>query len=179
MGDHLELAVITGSIVGDKEVIARLKAMPDKVFDAVALTVYQLGVQLQRQVVTGYLSGPRPTHLGRVTGRLAASITGGGDTRSRFERNGLVATSYVGTNVSYGAAWENGFSKKVGAGARGGPRFLTSAAEIQTYFAKHPPGVKQVPARPFLTPALQQMKPMIIAEIQKTVLLAAQNAMKS
>ena len=179
MGDHLELAVITGSIVGDKEVIARLKAMPDKVFDAVALTVYQLGVQLQRQVVTGYLCGPRPTHLGRVTGRLAASITGGGDTRSRFERNGLVATSYVGTNVSYGAAWENGFSKKVGAGARGGPRFLTSATQIQSYFTKHPPGVKQVPARPFLTPALAQMKPLIIAEIQKTVLLAAQNAMKS
>ena len=171
--------MISGYIIGDKEVVARLKAMPDKVMDAVALKVYELGVGLQRIVVTGYLSGPRPARLGRVTGRLASSITGGGDTRSRFERNGDVATSYVGTNVSYGALWENGFTRKVGAGARGGPRFLTSAAQIQSYFSRHPPGVKNVPARPFLAPALAQFKPTIIYELQKVVLQAAQAAMKS
>ena len=168
--------MISGSIVGDKEVIARLKAMPDKVFDAVALTVYQLGVQLQKRVVTGYLSGPRPYHLGRVTGRLASSITGGMDSRSRFECNGNVATSYVGTNVKYGIYWEIGIrAHHVFPVNKKALHFFYNGGE---YFRKSV-YIPSQPARSFLKPALADMKPLIIAEIQKTVLLAAQNAMKS
>ena len=172
--------MISGYIIGDKEVIARLNAMPSKVMDAVAQTVDMLGVSLQRKVVKSYLSGPRPTHLGRVTGRLASSIArGSGDSASSFERSGNVATSYVGTNVPYGKAWELGFQRKIGAGARGGPKSITSPSAIARYFAKHPPGIKQIGARPFLRPALAEMKPTIVAEIQKAVTKAAQQAMKS
>lgn len=175
----MEAPVISGYLVGDKQVVAGMKRLSPAISQALAETVDKLGVSLARRVVVGYLSGPRPGHLGRVTGRLASSIArGGSDTRSRFEQTGDVSTSYVGTNVPYGAAWERGFTKKVGAGARGGPRTLFRPSDIARYFAKHPPGQKAVPARVFLAPALQAMKPQIIAEIQKAVTAAAQGAMR-
>jgi phage gpG-like protein len=171
--------MISGYIIGDREVIARLQKMPQAVSDAVAKTVDELGISLQRKVVKDYLSGPRPTHLGRVTGRLASSIArGGGDSGSRFERSGDTSTSYVGTNVPYGKLWELGFTKKVGAGARGGPRTITSPTALARYFAQHPPGMKQVGARPFLSPALADMKATIIRELQIAVTQAAQDVMK-
>src|SRR5208282_5539853 len=102
---------------------AKLRASPAVVNDRIAKAGDQLGVGLARIVTTQYLSGPRPTRLGRVTGRLVTSIPrGGSETRSRLETEGDRFTAYVGTNVPYGAAWEKGFDRKVGAGARGGPR---------------------------------------------------------
>jgi len=170
--------MITGYIVGDRELIAKLQAAPHAMLDRVAQTVDQLGVGLARIVTQQYLSGPRPARLGRVTGRLVTSIPrGGSDTRSRMEKEGSRFTAYVGTNVPYGIAWEQGFARKVGAGARGGPRTLQGQA-LATYFARHPPGIKQIPARAFLAPALDQYKPTVIAELQKAVSEGVQAALK-
>ncbi len=156
--------MITGTILGDRELIARLNAMPRQAKARIDATVQALGYELERKVKTSYLRGPRPTRLGVKTGRLLASIThGAANSRSRFESTPDKSIYYVGTNVEYGKYWEYGFKRKVGAGARGGPglRVATSVGPsktLATYFAKHPPGIKSVAARPFLRPALDDLR---------------------
>src|SRR5208282_5362072 len=158
---------------------AKLRASPAVVNDRIAKAGDQLGVGLARIVTTQYLSGPRPTRLGRVTGRLVTSIPrGASETRSRMENEGTRFTAYVGTNVPYGALWENGFERKIGAGTRGGLFWGKSPAWLASYFGKHPPGTKAVGARPFLEPALEQYRPTIIAELQKAASEGVQAALK-
>ena len=88
------------------------------------------------------------------------------------------AIAYVGTNVSYGAFWEHGFTRKIGAGARGGPRTLSGNA-LATYIARHPPGTRQYAARPFLAPALASMKAKIVADLGAALQRGMVAAMKS
>lgn len=166
--------MITGYLIGDRKLIANIDALPARVQAAVAKTVDNLGLRLIRNVVTQKLSGQV---LKRRTGRLAASIArGASDTRSRFEQTATTAISYVGTNVTYGKTWEYGahvpaydIRPKNGQALH----FFTHGAEV---FAKvvHMPA-RDIKARPFLAPALQEMKPLIIAELQATLT----NAVKS
>lgn len=170
--------MISGYILGDRALLAKLDAFPAEAKLRVDLTVQALGLELERRVKTNYLRGPRPQKLGVVTGRLLSSITrGGADSRTRFETTPNKAVYYVGTNVEYGAPWEYGHERKVGAGARGGPRKLTGAA-LARYFAKHPPGTKEVGARPFLHPALNDLKPMITERLGLALKTAAQGINK-
>jgi phage gpG-like protein len=171
--------VITATIVGDRQLIERMKLAPGVVRNEVVKTIKKLGFELQKHVQKDYLTGPRPAHLGVVTNRLRGSITpGAADSRSRFVDTGGEIAYFVGTNVEYGALWEYGFRRKVGAGARGGPRSITHVADLEQYFAKHPPGVKAVPARPFLAPALADMRAKIISELQEALVRGMQKAMK-
>ncbi len=171
--------MISGYLVGDKELIARFRAMPAAVKDEVDATVVKLGYALQLRVQSQYLRGPRPARLGVKTGRLLRSITqSGGDGRSRFESTATTSFAYVGTNVEYAAGWEYGFARKVGAGARGGPRTLTGRAR-DTYFAKHPPGIKNVAARAFLAPALADVRQKIVDDLTFALKRGAEKAMKS
>jgi phage gpG-like protein len=157
--------MITGYIIGDKALIARLSGAGAAVKAEIDVTVAKLGFQLQRKVQMSYLTGPRPVHLGVVHDRLRSSITQGNpESRSRFESTDTSAIAYVGTNVSYGALWEHGFNRKVGAGARGGPRTLSGKA-LDSYIRRHPPGVRPVAARPFLAPALFEMRAQIVTEL--------------
>lgn len=169
--------MITGALVGDKQMILRLRGMMPIVHEEVAATVQRLGYDLEGRVKADYLRGPRPQHLGRVTGRLAASISKGASaSRSRFEDHGESITYYVGTNVSYAKGWEEGFELKIGAGARGGPRTL-SGRSLESYIAKHPPGTKHIGARPFLAPALHDMRDRIVSELAKALKRGVQKAM--
>jgi phage gpG-like protein len=171
--------MISATIVGDRQLVQRLKLAPGVVRQEVVKTVKKLGFELQAHVQKDYLTGPRPAKLGVVTNRLRASITpNGGDSRSRFVDTGGDISYYVGTNVSYGALWEYGFRMKVGAGARGGPKSMTHVTELEMYFAKHPAGVKQMAARPFLKPALDDMRQKIIDELQQALTRGMQKAMK-
>jgi phage gpG-like protein len=157
--------MISGYIIGDKALVARIRGAGMVVKAEIDDTVRKLGYALERKVVNDYLHGPRPQRLGFRHGKLAASITqGNADSRSRFESTETTAIAYVGTNVSYGAAWEHGFSRKVGAGARGGPRTVSGKA-LDSYIRRHPPGVRQVAARPFLAPALFEMRAQIQTEL--------------
>lgn len=171
--------MITGYIIGQRELTAKFQAAGPKIKAAIDAEVQKLGFALQLRVQRDWLRGPRPSKLGVVTGRLLRSITqgSGADTRSRFVSTPTSATAIVGTNVTYGAAWELGFSRKVGAGARGGPRTLTGRAR-DTYIAKHPPGVKQVAARPFLAPALDGFKAEATARIEKALRDGTAEALK-
>lgn len=171
--------MISGYILGDRALLARLDAFPAAAKARVDLTVQALGLELERRVKTNYLRGPRPAKLGVVTGRLLSSITRGGvDSRTRFESTPDKSVYYVGTNVQYGAMWEYGFERKVGAGARGGPRTIKSGPALARYFAKHPPGTKEVGARPFLHPALDDLKPMITEKLGLALKSAAQEINK-
>lgn len=170
--------MITGYILGDRELVRRLDAMPGEAKARVDRTVVALGHELEARVKSAYLRGPRPQRLGVKTGRLLSSITqGGADSRTRFESTPDQAFYYVGTNVSYGAGWEYGFNRKVGAGARGGPRNLSGTA-MARYFAKHPPGVKEVPARAFLRPALQDLRAHIVERLQFALRDSAQRTLR-
>lgn len=170
--------MITGYIIGDRELVRRLELMPARVKARVDATVQALGFELEARVKSNYLRGPRPQRLGVQSGRLLSSITRGGvDSRSRFETTPTSAVYYVGTNVRYGAAWEYGFARRIGAGARGGPRTLTGAAASR-YFAQHPPGMKQMAARPFLSPALADLKAHIMERLQAALRDATAEALK-
>ena len=167
--------MISGYIIGDKALVARLVNAPEAVKRELDQTVQKLGFALEARVVQTKLSGQV---LKRRTGRLAASITtGAAETKSRFESTSLTAFAYVGTNVSYGRAWELGFTRRVGAGARGGPNL--TGKSLATYFAKHPPGTKSYAARPFLKPALQEMRPVIIEQITLAAKRGMAAALKS
>lgn len=167
--------MISGYIIGDKALVARLVNAPERVKRELDPTVQRLGFALEARVVQTKLSGQV---LKRRTGRLASSITTGSpETRSRFVSTPLTAYAYVGTNVSYGKAWELGFTRRVGAGARGGPKL--TGKSLQTYFAKHPPGTKAYPARPFLAPSLQEMRPQIVAELTAAARRGMAAALKS
>ena len=166
--------MITGYLIGDRQLIARLQKAGPEIADRVAATVDGLGVTLARHVVQDFLSGQV---LKRRTGLLASSITRGGpQTRSRFERSGTSSISYVGTNVKYGTAWEYGIAAHdiypVTAKAL---HFFIAGQEI---FAKHVHMPAQAP-RAFLKPALEAFKPTAIAAIQKAAREAVQGALKA
>jgi hypothetical protein len=170
--------MITGYLIGDRQLVAKFQAAGPAMKLDLDKTVQKLGFALQLRVQRDYLRGPRPGRLGVVTSRLITSITqGAADSRSRFESTATTAYSYVGTNVSYGEMWENGFTRKIGAGARGGNFSGMSDAAKSRYFSKHPPGQKDMPPRAFLAPALEDMKPIIVAELEKSLNEAAKKAM--
>jgi hypothetical protein len=50
---------------------------------------------------------------------------------------------------------------------------------LETYIAKHPPGTKQVAARPFLAPALQEMRAEIVERLQRVLVDTAQRTLKA
>jgi phage gpG-like protein len=171
--------MISGYIVGDRQLIARLTAAPAAIKAEVDRTVSLLGLRLEQIVKDQWLRGPRPTRLGIKTGHLASTITrGAGESRSRFESTSTSAIAYVGTNVGYGAAWEHGFSRKIGAGAKGGPRTLSGQA-LATYLARHPPGVRQYAARPFLAPALAGFRATVQSELAAALQRGMVAALKS
>ncbi len=170
--------MISGYLVGDRQLVAKMQAAPPKIKRDLDDEVRKLGFALQLRVQRDYLRGPRPERLGVVTGRLLRSITqGGADSRSRFESTATSAIAYVGTNVDYGAGWEYGFTKKVGAGARGGPRTL-SGRSLETYIRKHPPGTKNVAARPYLAPALSDFKAEATRRLEDALARSMTEALK-
>lgn len=157
--------MITATLVGDRALVERIGRVPAAVMQEVTQTVKKLGFEVEARTRSAYLRGPRPEKLGVRTGRLMSSISpGSADSRSRLEAGSTAVYYYVGTNVPYGALWEYGFAKRIGAGARGGPKTLSGKAR-DTYFMRHPPGVKEMAARPFLAPALADLRQHVRDEL--------------
>jgi len=143
-----------------ESLLLKLAGAPTRVRQALLKSITKSSVQVQRAVKEGKLTG-QVLHV--RTGTLRRSIN-----REVIERDdGIFAV--VGTNVKYGAAWEQGFTKRIGAGARGGPKGLLGMAR-ERYFMKHPPGEKNVVARPFLRPTLEEFKPRIREDLRNAVL---------
>ncbi len=159
--------MISGSVVGEKAFIEKLAALSPAIKSAVDARVERLGYALQAKVQTNYLRGPRPGRLGVKTGRLLRSITqGAADSRSRFESTATTSIAYVGTNVEYAARWEYGGEQKAYTILPKNGKALHFFVDGKSVFAAHVnmPARKLLP-RPFLAPALAEMKPQIVAEL--------------
>lgn len=158
--------MIRAWLVGSDAVIANFDAFPGNLRDELETCIKKLTMDLTKKVKQEKLSGQS---LNRKTGRLSRSVT------PSFDSNGGKFVGIVGTNVSYGRFWELGFDRKVGAGARGGPRKMLENAKAR-YFQKHPPGVKHYGPRSFLGSALNEMAPEIQAKIEQAVRDSAKKA---
>ena len=124
------------------------------------------------------LTGPRPNVLGVVTGRLRSSITA-----TAPVKRGNAWRILIGTNVAYGRIHELGFFGPVRVNSyvrktgniRGGttPTGRASTRKIGTMLGnvKAHTRVVNMPARPFLRPALEDMgnQKMILEIISNNV----------
>jgi HK97 gp10 family phage protein len=160
--------MISGAIVGDRELIQKMERLGPVQHRALVNVITRLSTELSALVKTGYLSGQA---LKRKTGRLSRSVN------YKIAESSSSIVGSVGTNVEYGRYWELGFDRAVGAGARGGPRTLIGRARDR-YFEKHPPGTRHYDARPFLKPALADMKSKIIADIEAALVKATKGGLK-
>lgn len=166
--------MISGYIVGDRQLIARMSAMPDDLRRGVEQTVKALGFELQSRVQVQKLTGQV---LKVRTGRLKRSISpsAGADSRSRYEQQGDASYYYVGTNVSYGAAWEYGAKACDIVPVKA--KALRFEINGQVFFRKRVHKPAQA-ARPFLAPALQEMRPMIEEQLAAVLKRVATQGMQ-
>jgi phage gpG-like protein len=93
--------MITAELLGDQEVVLRLKSLPDRVRDALKKAMTLAMLDLRAYVAQNKLSGQV---LKVRTGTLRRSIT------QRVTETETSITGVVGTNVSYAAVHEYGFS---------------------------------------------------------------------
>lgn len=155
--------MISGEVTGDKEVARRFRALPDGVRGKVVDQVRRLTLLLQISVKKDKLSGQV---LNVRTGTLRRSIdqqllTGGDD-----------ITGIVSTNLKYARAHEYGFKEQVTVKehlrlvkqAFGKPLKSPVWATVKSHSAK-----ANLPERSFLRSALADMKPEIMAGLNKAV----------
>jgi len=154
--------MITVQLIGDRELVARLDAMPGHVHDGLARAVTQLGLELQRKVQAEKLTG----QVLRVrTGSLRSSVN------TEITETATEASASVGTNIRYGRVHEYGFDGTVG--VRAYLRFITEAwgrpiAPRKTNVRAHSRHMR-LPERSFLRSALREMQPTIEAGLREAV----------
>lgn len=147
------------AVVGDKEVIERFHALPERTRAAVAGSVGRLALLLQRRVMQK-LSGDV---LNVKTGRLRRSID------QVVLRDDAQIVGVVSTNVKYARVHEYGFSGTVNVRdhlrqvkqAFGRP--IAARAVMVTAHTRK----ANVPEKSFLRSALADMKPQIIEEMRR------------
>ncbi|HUC76726.1 MAG TPA: hypothetical protein VMS04_15600 [Vicinamibacterales bacterium] len=172
--------MVSGALIGDRELVARLGRLPEQTRRDVRDTVIALGFELQRIVQTQYLDGQA---LRVRTGRLSSSIgqrtaRSPGDTRTRFEDSGDRFDYYVGTNVSYGRAWELGFTTPAFTVYPKTAKALRFEVGGQVVFAAHANiPAKSHAARPFLAPALADITPLATQKLGDALTAAARKVM--
>ncbi len=94
--------MIKGWLVGDKELVARLEAMPGKVNEGLVRAVTNLSIRLSGKVVREKLSDQV---LKAQSGTLRRSIT------QKVDVSETNISAIVGTNVAYAARHEYGFTR--------------------------------------------------------------------
>lgn len=169
--------MITGTLLGSANLIAKIKKMPDAAIKKIQDTVKMLGFELQARVQRDKLSGQV---LKAPTGRLRASINPSqamqsGDSRSRYADNGTQIYYYVGTNVEYAATWEYGTASKTILPING--KALKFVVNGMTLFRKRVT-IPALAARPFLAPTLEEMRPLINEQLGKALKSAMEETVK-
>jgi len=96
--------MIIGYLVGDREVLDRLRALPDAVNSSLLPAITRLGIELQRDVQQDKLSGQV---LKSRTGSLGSSID------LRVDQSGGAIVANVFTDSPYAAVHEYGFAGTV------------------------------------------------------------------
>jgi hypothetical protein len=151
--------VITGYLVGDQQVVERLRALPDAVNSSLLRAITRLGIELQREVQQDKLSGQV---LRSRTGSLRSSID------LTVDRSGGAVTASVFSDSRYAGAQEYGFTGTVS--VRASLRRITEAfgrpiaektINVRAYDRR-----MDLPERSFLRSALDDMGPAIREEVQ-------------
>jgi hypothetical protein len=146
--------VITAYLVGDEQLLERLRGISDAVNSGLARCITQLGIDLQRNVQQDKLSGQV---LKSRTGTLKSSID------RRVDQNARGATTDIFTALRYGAAQEYGFTGTVSVGASlrrireaFGRPIAEKTISVRAYDRR-----MALPERSFLRSALDDMTPAI------------------
>jgi phage gpG-like protein len=146
--------VIAAHIVGDGEVLARLRAIPDAVNNGIARAITKLGIDLQSKVQQDALSGQV---LAVRSGALKSSI----DLRIDQSATAIAATIFSGS--AYASAHEFGFAGTVD--VRASLRNIKEAfgrpisertIQVRAYRRR-----MDLPERSFLRWAMEEMAPAI------------------
>ena len=162
--------MIDGYLVGDREAVARFTTFGPELQAQLVKRVSGWPLALQKRVQETKLSD-QVLHV--RTGRLRRSIN------SRVEEDGARVYGFVGTNVVYGQRHEMGFSGTENVKAHS--RLMTVA------FGRKVNDPRQISvrafsrqikyaARPFLRPALAEMKPEIVKGMEQALRDAAKVA---
>jgi len=154
--------VITAYLVGDEQLLERLRALPDAINSGLARSITQLGIDLQRNVRQDKLSGQV---LRSRTGALKSSID------LRVDQGARSVSASVFTDLRYGAAQEYGFAGTVSVGAS--LRWIREAfgrpiAEKTISVRAHNRRM-DLPERSFLRSGLEDMTPAIRAAVEAGV----------
>jgi hypothetical protein len=150
--------VITAYLVGDVQLLERLRALPDAINSGLLRGITQLGIELQRHVQQDKLSGQV---LMSHTGSLRSSIG------LQVDHSGGAVTASVFTDSRYAGAQEYGFTGSISVRA--------SLRRIRDAFGR-PIAEKTIsvraydrriylPERSFLRSALADMAPVIRDEV--------------
>ena len=146
--------MITAYLVGDEQLLQRLRALPDTVNTGLVRGITHLGIELQRQVRQERLSGQV---LKSRSGALKSSV----DLRVAQSARGVTANVF--TDLQYGAAQEYGFAGTVSVGASlrrikqaFGRPIAEKTISIRAYDRR-----MDLPERSFLRSALEDMTPAI------------------
>jgi hypothetical protein len=145
--------MITGYLVGDKEVIAKFNRMPQRVHDQLVQVITRLGIRLDQRVKQK-LSGEV---LNVRTGVLRASV------HNRITQTPTSVISTEGTNVKYARFHEFGVPHSWVIEARNAEalHFQINGQDVFRRRVVHPP----LPERSFLRSALREMTPEIKTDI--------------
>lgn len=159
---------VKAKVIGVAEVVQRFTAAAAGVHKRIVGTVQALGLELLSRVKNEKLTG-QVLHV--QSGRLRRS------TNEQTTDTGDRVTSSVGTNVSYGRFWELGFVgvQQVRAAtvkahrrlvARSGKKRRKGVAVAAFMRKAHSRRVNQ-PARPFLRPALAEMRGRVLEQLSR------------
>jgi len=146
--------VITAYLVGDEQLLERLRALPDAINSGVLRGITQLGIELQRNVQQNKLSGQV---LRSRTGSLKSSID------LRVDQSGGAITASVFTDSRYAGVQEYGFAGTVSVRASlrrireaFGRPIAEKTISVRAYDRR-----MDLPERSFLRSALEDMTPAI------------------
>ena len=151
--------MITAYLVGDEQLLERLRALPDAINSGLARSITQLGIDLQRNVRQDKLSGQV---LRSRTGALKSSIDLRVDQGARF------VSASVFSDLRYGATQEYGFAGTVSVRAslrRIREAFGRPIAEKTSSVRAHNRRM-DLPERSFLRSGLEDVTPAIRAAVE-------------
>ena len=150
--------MITAYLVGDVQLLERLRALPDAINSGLLRGITQLGIELQRHVQQDKLSGQV---LRSRTGSLRSSIG------LRVDQSGGAVTASVFTDSRYAGAQEYGFTGTISVRAslrRIRDAFGRPIAEKTISVRAYDRRI-DLPERSFLRSALADMAPVIRDEV--------------
>lgn len=152
--------MFSATLVGDRELIARLDAMPDGVRDELKKKISQLAIQLQAHVVRDKLSG----QVLRVrTGALRRSI----QQMVEDEGTAIYGRIYSTGDVKYAAAHEFGFSGQET--VRAHTRDTVFGRKVEPFTVASFTRNMNIPARSFMRSSLDDMAEQLRSGMRQAV----------